>query len=58
MIHECLPLDIERVSDSKGENLPLFMIAASCGNGTVPVIDFLLRRNVNDLIQNVSGGIP
>jgi outer membrane protein assembly factor BamB len=58
LIHECLPLDLERISDSKRETLPLFMIAASCGNGTVPVIDFLLRRNVNDLIQNVSGSIP
>ena len=33
--------------------LPPFMVAASCDNCTVPVIYYLLRRNMNGLLGKV-----
>jgi hypothetical protein len=35
-------------------NLPPFMVAASCENCAASVIYYLLRRNVNGILGNIS----
>ena len=49
LFEECLPSDREWADTHSGNNLPLFMLAASCESCTVSVIYHLLRRNVHDV---------
>jgi hypothetical protein len=59
LIEECLPLDAEwtGAQHTNGNLLPPFMVAASCENCAVlSVIYYLLRRNVNGFLGNISGG--
>jgi hypothetical protein len=52
LIEECLPLDAEWAGAQHNENLPPFMVAASCENCAASVIYYLLRRNVQALLTN------
>ena len=54
LIEECLPLDAEWDGGNNGI-LPPIMVAASCENCTASVIYYLLRRNVNGFLGNISG---
>jgi hypothetical protein len=55
IIEECLPLDAEWDGACYNGNLPPFMVAASCENCAASVIYYLLRRNVNGFLGNISG---
>jgi hypothetical protein len=56
LIEECLPLDAEWADGAYNNgNLPPFMVAASCENCAASVIYYLLRRNVNGFLGNISG---
>jgi len=55
LIEECLPLDVEWAEGAHNGNLPPFMVAASCENCAASVIYYLLRRNVNGFLGNISG---
>jgi outer membrane protein assembly factor BamB len=56
LVEECLPTDKEW-ADTRSDNLPLFMIAASCKNCVVSVIYHLLRRNVHDALSGNDVGV-
>jgi hypothetical protein len=56
LVEEYLPSDKEW-ADTRSENLPLFMIAASCESCTVSVIYHLLRRNVHDALPGNDDGV-
>ena len=51
LIEECLS-DAEWDGAHNG-NLPPFMVAASCENCAASVIYYLLRRNVNEIINKL-----
>ena len=53
LIEECLPLDAEWAGAHNHGNLPPFMVAASCENCAASVIYYLLRRNVNEIINKL-----
>jgi hypothetical protein len=55
IIKDCLPLDAEWAGAHNAGNLPSFMVAASCENCAASVIYYLLRRNVNGFLGNISG---
>ena len=55
LIEECLPLVVEWADGAHNGNLPPFMVAASCENCAASVIYYLLRRNVNGFLGNISG---
>ena len=55
LIEECLPLHAEWACAYYNGSLPPFMVAASCENCAASVIYYLLRRNVNGILGNISG---
>jgi hypothetical protein len=55
IIEECLPFDAEWDGAYNNGNLPPFMVAASCENCAASVIYYLLRRNVDGFLRNISG---
>jgi hypothetical protein len=54
IIEDSLPLDAEWAGAHNHGNLPPFMVAASCENCAASVIYYLLRRNVNGFLGNIS----
>lgn len=56
IIEQCLPSDVEWAQrhGNRTSNIPLFMIAASCASCKVPLLFYILRRDVHTfLLGNV-----
>ncbi len=53
LVEETFPIDEQWAAITQNTNLPLFTYAASYENSALPIVNFLLRRNVNALLENM-----